>query len=804
MQQRIAAQACGEQQYVSMPIFAVGLLAGGLVALAWSAPAPRWLSVLALLSGLAALFWRRCRRPSRVLWLALLIGAGLTGLHVAQALALQLPPAWEGREWLLRGRVEGLPQVQPRRTRFVLRVDDDRGLPATVRGRRLLVSWYDDYGVTRPGPRMALRAGAGWELALRLRAPRGLSNPGGFDSERHALAQRFVATALVRRGQTARQLVPPRGVDAWREAMAARIDLALPGRGARFVRALALGDSAGLEDSDWEILRKVGLTHLIAISGFHVGMVAASVALLAQALWWWWPALGRVWPRRQAAALAALGGGAGYALLTGLSLPTVRTLLMIAVTAVLTLARRQGSAVQSLAIALIAVLLYDPLSLLFAGFWLSFAGVAWLVVCLPTQRLPRWREFLAAQSVATVGLLPLTLALFGQVSLIGPISNLLAIPWWTVGVVPLALLGTALEAICAGGGIWLWRAAAWSFQASWMLFEALARLPAAAWWAAEPGPLALPLAIIGAFWLLMPRLTPGRWLGLLLWLPMLLPERALPASGEIDLLVMDVGQGLAVLVRTRHHALLYDAGPAVADGFDAGERVVLPALRASGVARLDRIVLSHADADHAGGYAAVHAQFPTALTLAPPGAPLTVAQRCHAGQRWHWDGVSFRFLHPPAGFPYLRNESSCVLRIETAHGSVLLAGDIGEVIERQLLREQPQALHADVVLLPHHGSAGSSQPSWVRANQARLALVSSGFGNRFGHPRVEVVQRWRAAGTEVLGTADQGALRVWVGAAGLQVREYRRWRARLWDAAERRRTAAILSVDADTAVAPED
>lgn len=259
-----------------------------------------------------------------------------------------------------------------------------------------------------------------------------MRNPGGFDAERQALAQRIAASGYVRVPAAARQTAAPRGVDAWREAMSQRIADRVPGSSAPYLRALALGDIRGLDDAAWATLRATGLSHLIAISGFHVGLVAAFVALLVAGLWRAWPVLGTRIPRSHAAAVAALLGAAGYAVLAGLALPTVRTVLMIAVVALARVLRRRASTVQILALALLAVLLWDPLSVLVAGFWLSFAGVAWLVWCLPADNRAVVRGFLSAQTVATVGLLPLTVSLFGQASLVGPLANLVAIPWWTL------------------------------------------------------------------------------------------------------------------------------------------------------------------------------------------------------------------------------------------------------------------------------------------------------------------------------------------------------------------------------------
>jgi len=311
-------------------------------------------------------------------------------------------------------------------------------------------------------------------------------------------------------------------------------------------------------------------------------------------------------------------------------------------------------------------------------------------------------------------------------------------------------------------------------------------------WRPEPRWLAWRLAMLSVFWLLLPRGLPGKPLALLLWLPLLFPSRDLPAHGEAELTVIDVGQGLSVLVRTANHSLLYDMGPATIDGFDAGARAVVPALHGLGVRRLDAAMISHGDNDHAGGWDAVSRSFPVSALLAPEGSPVPGIVPCRAGQSWQWDGVRMRVLHPSAWFPYLGNEASCVLRIETAHGNALLTGDIGHLIEAKLLRDDPGSIRNDVVLVPHHGSAGSSGEDFVAATGARLALVSSGAGNRFGHPRLPVVRRWCNAGAEVVDTSRAGAIRIWIGEDGLQLQERRASQARSWDAARRRNGTAGL------------
>jgi len=787
-------------------------------------PAPLGLAcVAALLFGMVAMLWQPALPAAIVLWLllvagtagwwvssrwrwmgALLAGAAWAGLHASWSMGAQLPVPWEGREVVVRGQVVGLPEPQARRTRFLFRVDDAAEQPAPLRGRLLRLAWYDDFGATEPGPRVQVGAGEHWQFQIRVRAPRGLANPGGVPTERYAAAQRISATGYVRDATRARRLSAGQGVDAWRSRMAARIAQEVPDRHARFVQALALGDTRGLDDVDWQVLRATGLTHLIAISGFHVGMVAGACALLAAALWWLFPTLARRVPRPQAAGAAALLGAVAYAAVAGFALPTVRTVLMIAVVVAARLSRRHVRVVDTLALAMLAVMVFDPLSLLAAGFWLSFGGVAWLAWCLPASL--HWaKAFLPAQAVATIGLLPFTAVLFGQASLAGPVANLLAIPWWSLVIVPLSLLGTGMEGVHAGAGAWAWRAASACFAPSWQLFERVAAHPYALWWLPESPAWALWLALAGGFWLLLPRGVPGKSLALLLWLPLLWPDRERPRVGEVELVVIDVGQGLSALVRTANHTLLFDAGPAVDEGFDAGERAVVPALRALGVPRLDALVVSHGDNDHAGGVDAVRDSLPVRTVLAPPGSPVDAHAACLTGATWTWDGVRFRFLHPGLYFPYLGNEASCVLKVETAHGGLLLPGDIGAIVERGLVHRDAAALRADVVVLPHHGSAGSSDPAFVAATSPRLVLNASGAGNRFGHPRAEVVARWRRQGAEVLDTQSGGALRVWLGAEGLQVRERRHDRAHWWDAVRRQQAGGLsYRLEDERPDAPED
>jgi competence protein ComEC len=763
-------------------------LAGVACVQAWPSLPPAWLAWIACALGLGlhlrgARAWLRFARAGRLAG-ALLLGIGWTCVVAGDRLAQRVDAARGRQDALVVGSVRGLPHADAHSVRFDFDVDAGAGV-AALAGRRLRLAWYAPPAGRAPEP------GSRWRLAVRVHAPTGLANPGGFDAERHAIAERIDAVGYVR--GRAEPLAPGTGIDAARERLSSAIAARVPLAEARFVRALALGDTRALDDGDWDVLRATGLTHLIAISGFHVGMVAGVGAWLATGLYWLWPALGRRLPRPQAAAASALAFAAAYTALAGFALPTVRTLLMIGAVLLARGLRRRASAGDAFALALLAVLAVDPLAVLSPGFWLSFVGVGWLLWCLPARTdAGRLQPFLASQGVALVGLLPLGIAFFGQASLPSPLTNLVAIPVISLGVVPLALAGTAAMALPGPLADLLLGAAAMLMGWLWAAMAWIARGPFGAVSLPDAGVAALALAAIGAFWLLMPRGTPLRALGLVLLLPMLWPRLPAPAPGEAHVTVLDVGQGLSVLVRTRSHALLYDAGPANGRGRDLGESAVVPALRALGVRRLDAIVASHGDADHAGGLASVRAAFPEARVLAPEGWAGPGMATCVRGARWRHDGVEFRVLHPPTLFPYLRNDSSCVLRIDAGGGIALLPGDIGRHVEHRLVREQAEAIRADLLLVPHHGSDSSSSAEFIDAVAPRWAVIATGADNRFALPRAEVVARYGAARVRLLGTAGSGAIAFRLDAGGAAPVERRRqdrprwWRERRFGAWPRR------------------
>jgi competence protein ComEC len=711
--------------------------------------------------------------------LAMLLGVGWAWGHAQLRLDRDLPAELEGRDLIVTGHIASMLDVRDLDPQFDIDVEhasDERVSP------RLRLAWYD--ADMRPQP------GELWRFVVRLKRRNGFANPGGFDYEGYLFRAGIGATGYVRQDDRNQKLSDSGlryGVLRARAWIGRRIALAVgesPLLGV--LQGLAVGDTQAMTPEQWRVFAATGTSHLMAISGLHISMIATLAALAGGNIVRWRGAQRTRITAIHGQALAGSVAALAYSLLAGMSVPTQRTLVMLCIFFSVRWWRRELSMSNAMGLALLGVLIADPFAPLSVGAWLSFGAVA--VILLATMgRIARDGtvvNFARVQWAITLGLLPVLILAFGSQSLVSPIANAIAVPAFTLLIVPLVLCGSLLASLWLPAGAAMLGVATQLLGWCWPLMSWLAEQPWSMWYFAEmPMPYHALLAL-AALLLVSPSAWPTRCAAALLCMPILFFQPRAPAPGEYELAVLDVGQGLAIVVRTHGHALVYDTGPAFRTGRDTGELVVVPYLRARGIRSLDGLIVSHGDLDHEGGMRSVIRSIPTrSLLLGPSVEDVSFgAKRCKAGQRWLWDDVVFEVLHPSAGRSAASdNDTSCVLRISGKSGSVLLTGDIEEDAESQLVaRGLPRT---DVVVVAHHGSRSSSIEAFVAATRPQLAITSAGYRNRWGFPKPAITARWRATGASVLSTIETGALEVAMRQqGGVVVREYRRERRSYWSA----------------------
>ncbi|MDH4133442.1 MAG: DNA internalization-related competence protein ComEC/Rec2, partial [Gammaproteobacteria bacterium] len=625
-------------------------------------------------------------------------------------------------------------------------------------------------------------------------------NPGGFDYEAYLLEQRIRATGYVREKESYRRLSGLEAGDQanvryrlnrFRQKLSSRIQELLPEQPfAGMITAFANGDDKSVPDAQWEVLSRTGTIHLVAISGMNIGLIAGIVYVLVRVFWSLPAFTVLAVPAPRIAAIAAFGAAAGYAALAGFAIPTQRALAMLAVILAGLLLGRRTTPGTLLALALLVVLLVDPLSVMAAGFWLSFLAVAVILYSVDGSIATGWKKRLwqwgRVQWAITIGLLPLLILLFQQASIIAPVANLAAIPVIETVTIPATLLGAAMSFIVPDSiAVWPLRLAEASLEWLWPLLSVLARTPGALWAQHAPVMWTLIPAVVGIALLLAPRGFPGRWLGVFWLLPFFLVRPESPKSGEVWFTLLDVGQGLAAVVRTQDHVLVYDTGARFSSRFDAGRSVVIPFLRHAGLQRVDTLVVSHGDNDHIGGSSSVLAALPVARILTSVPDRFVTAEFCQSGLRWIWNEVSFEILHPgsmepSSGKPLKGNNRSCVLSVSGRHGRVLLPGDIATRAERILVAGDSGRLRADILVAPHHGSKSSSSENFLEAVQPRLILFPVGYRNRHHHPHPDVVARYLQRGIRSLDSPASGAISAKLDGDGVSIERYRESHHRYW------------------------
>ncbi len=743
-----------------------------------TSPDCSWLFAAMLLP--LALWWPAIRLP-----LASLAGFLWALLHACLILGNALPAELEGVDVEITGTVSSLPEQGTHHARFQFDLESlSHNGKSYDSPKRVLLSWY--------GKRPELSAGERWRLTVRLKRPHGFMNPGGFDYEGWLYRQHIDATGYVRHKSSYSPLASSpllHPLDRLRQRLQRQLaDLQGGEPYLGLIGALAIGDRSAIQPQQWQVLRATGTNHLMAISGLHIGLVAGMAFFLGRRIW---GLLGRAplrLPATKAGALVAVLAASLYASLAGFSIPTQRALIMILVVMGALLLQRQLSPARVLVVALAGVLVLDPLAVLATGFWLSFAAVAVILYGLGgrLQKGPGWRQWGQVQWVVSLGLLPLLMLSFHQAPLLSPLANLVAVPWVSLLVVPLILLGVAGLLLYPPLGSWLLLQAAHLLGWLWPLLEWFANIEGGVWQpATAPTPWALIAAAIGVLWILAPRGIPARWAGVVWTLPLILARPSHPHQGEVWFTLLDVGQGLAAVVQTQHHTLIYDTGPRFNDRFDTGQAVLIPFLRQQGIHHLDILIIGHGDNDHIGGaHSLLQRYHPDHILTTVPEKLPPMAEQCNRGQTWLWDGIRFSILHPSPGDRPQGNNASCVLKVETSAGDgLLLTGDIERRAERQLVTANPSALHAKILIAPHHGSKSSSSARFIEAVAPEYVLFPVGYRNRFHHPHPRVVMRYRARGVRMLDSATQGAIRFKMDENGVSRPESYRLSARhYWNA----------------------
>jgi competence protein ComEC len=728
-----------------------------------------WL-VAAMMAGLI------CSRylQTSCVWIA--AGFCWAAVDGAAYLSQILPEDLERQDLLVDGRVVSLPDITASSTRFLFAVDQ---------------SWLPDgeeidfSGIVKLSWRsheLQPLGGERWRLKVRLRQPRGFRNPGGFDYERWLFQHDIVARGYVR-DSTDNRRIAGRGLTplVLRQTLRQRIADHAPASPARAVlNALLIGDRGGLSDREWQLFRATGTSHLIAISGLHIGLVALMAWTLVEFLWRKAGRLPLLLPSPIAAAWAALLAAAAYAMLAGFSIPTQRALLMTAVFSFAIILRRNSSSLDGIALALLLVLMIDPRSVLSAGFWLSFMAVT--VILLLIRRYPqwgRWKMWIAIQTGLFVALIPLLAFWDFPASPIGPLVNLMVVPWFSFVIVPAVLITAMLLTLSFPGAETLLTLLLKCIAATMDAMEMAAQqselitLSTPLWWMAL-------LAGGGALLLLLGRCWYWRAAGLPLLLLLILPQS--DSIGNLALTVLDVGQGQSVVIETGSHTLVYDLGPIFPSGFNTAEAVVIPYLRSRARQRIDMLVLSHDDNDHTGGASQFVEHMDVRSTVFGQEMPQfgIPGSSCHDVEPWRWDGVFFRFLKPPLE-PVNDNDASCILLLEHPGGRILITGDVTRRIEQSLLKQYDDLLRADVITTPHHGSGTSSSTSFVRQVGAKNSIVSAGWKSQYGLPKADVIQRWRQSGAEIDNTAETGALLMeWSEDGRQSLHRYRDEARRFW------------------------
>ena len=784
-----------------MRLFSLFLLLGTLL-VQWLTQLPSWrfvlvcLSIVIVISFIRFFFLRDIKHRFKsidALLLsssAFLLGVFLASYHASNLLLSKISPEAEGKELIITGKVIGIPAVRDDGVRFLMDVSKaeyvEGSKPADGsnigEGSKKPINLK---GIVRLGwfqQAEELRSGEIWYLKVKLKRPSGFMNPGGFDYEKWLFTQRIIATGYVRATKLGEenvnvkmlQTITPEvlwSVDHMRQKIHQNIQQRVENKSsAAVLSALLVAVRDKLDDQQWQLLQATGTSHLVAISGLHIAVVAGFAFFPMMLLWRLFPRLNERIPLRIAGAVVGTLFAICYAMLAGFTLPTQRALLMVIIGLWGLVSRQNYDSTSILALAVILVLLWDPLAAMTVSFWLSFLAVFLILYFIKRQiEKPRWMV-LKLQLFISFAMLPLTLLFFGTASLTSPIANLFAIPWVSLLIVPISLLGLVLMPFSTYLSTQLLSLAAYAIDFLFKALEILSGSVLSTLSFAEIPSSLLIVAFVGMLVLTLPKGFPARWLGILLLIPAVIYQPPKLEHGEFKYTMLDVGQGYASVLHTTNHHLVYDTGTRVSDSFDLGKLVVGPYLKSQGIKKINSLMISHEDIDHRGGAEYLQKNFEIDEYLSSydsrhdgshessGNSSILQSKSCLLGQQWQWDGVNFEVLSPQADYHGNDNNKSCVLKVWNKHHSLLLTGDIQKKTEKELLETSFEKLKVEVLSVPHHGSKTSSSQNFIKQVAPKIGLISAGYRSRFGHPKPEVIMRYQDLNIELLDTVNYGAV----------------------------------------------
>ena len=751
-----------------MFFFTLSFAAGIIVVQQFSnLPSNLWvIFLLLLLLGLAFFrYWKVFFFILGVFWVI---------IFASLRLADRLPESLQGQKIELEGKVIGLPQHDERRVRFDFAVSKSKmAVPDKIR-----LSWFF--------PKQEIKAGQYWRFTVKLKKPHGRLNLGGFDYERWLFVNNIGATGYVRNKP---QPVKIASIPWWqsttviRQEISDKLDIFLEGnKSLGVIKALTIGERQGINQDQWAVFKDTGTVHLLAISGLHIGLVSGLVYLLVFNAC----VLFSVASPQKMAAVGAIVVALFYSALAGFSLPTQRSLVMLSIAMLAISWQRNNTAVNTIAFTLFAVLVFDPLAVLSAGFWLSFFAVTLIVYSL-AGRLGKpvyWLSAIKIHWVTALGLTPFLVYFFQQVSIISPLANLFTVPLISLVVVPLCLLAVITLLLLPELADKLFYLLSQILQNLEVILTELSTLPYAAINTATPHFIVIPFAVFGVFIILSPRGFPARWLGVVMMMPLFwVDARKTSDVGEMSLTVFDVGQGLSAMIETNQHVLVFDTGAKYSSQYDMGSAVVIPYLKTKGIKSVDTLLVSHGDNDHIGGAKSIieQTQVKEILTSVPTLFKKQTPVQCKAGQQWVWDKVKFEILSPVENLFTDDNNNSCVLKVSSSHGSVMLTGDIEEPAEEWLINNMATQLGSDVLIAPHHGSKTSSTISFLKLVKPKIIIIPAGYKNRFSFPHQEVLERYEEMEIPWINTADKGALEVEFESDSFNIKSARDEQGKYWN-----------------------